>query len=199
MARGKRVLHLGATDSPFTEKNAAVGELLHMKLRAVAREVVGIDTDEGAVAHLRDHYGIVDIVVADACAPPQPPISGQKFDLIFCCDVIEHVENPGGLLRAARAVAGEETQVVVTTINAIALKPLLRALLLRREAVHPDHVAYYSLCTLGSLFERSSLEVCAWGTFAYGSRWRITGALQDAIFRVRPEVADGLIVVARPV
>ena len=171
LARGKRVLHMGATDSPFTREAAETGILLHMKLRAVAKEVVGVDTDAEAVGHLRDNYGIVDIVVADACAPLPPAISEKKFDLILCCDVIEHVENPGAMLRTARAIAGAETQIVVTTVNAIGLKPFLRALLLRRESVHPDHVSYYSLCTLGSLLARSGFEVCAWGTFAYGSRY----------------------------
>ena len=44
LARGKRVLHVGCTDEPFTAEKIASGDLLHPKLQQVASWVGGVDT-----------------------------------------------------------------------------------------------------------------------------------------------------------
>ena len=48
--RGKRVLHLGCTDWPYTEKKLASGTLLHARIAAVAQSLVGVDADHDGVA-----------------------------------------------------------------------------------------------------------------------------------------------------
>lgn len=41
--RGKRVLHIGCTDSPITTDKISNRELLHFKLAAVAKQIIGLD------------------------------------------------------------------------------------------------------------------------------------------------------------
>src|SRR6516162_27028 len=62
LCRGQRVAHLGAADAPFHLDKARAGELLHTKVRAAARDLVGFDFCREAVEQLRAEFGIDDIL-----------------------------------------------------------------------------------------------------------------------------------------
>lgn len=196
LARGRDVLHLGATDSPFTREKAHLGELLHQKVRAVAASVVGVDQDADAITWLDQTQGIRDIVLGDVMDPSL--LSGQRFDVVLCCDVIEHVSNPGDLLDAAQAFLKDGALLVVTTVNATALKVALRALF-GREAVHPEHTCYFSYATLCETLLRHGLTPRRFGTFCYPTRLRVSAWFFDGLASLAPGSADGLIVVAQRV
>lgn len=193
LAEGRRVLHLGATDSPFTREKALSGDLLHQKLRGVVAELVGVDLDADAVAWLRETQGIADILVGDAL--DRQLLAGRRFDMVLCCDVIEHVSNPGALLEAAHNAVVKGGSVVVTTVNATALKVAVRALL-GREAVHPEHTCYFSYATLGELLLRHRLVPRRFGTFVYPTVHAVTGYLLNGLAALAPASADGLLFVA---
>src|SRR3990170_2216778 len=93
---GRDVLHLGATDAPFTAEKAARGALLHQRLATVAGSLRGLDSDASSVALLADRYGISDIQLTDLSAPVTPDV--QPAELVICGDIIEHVNNAGNLL-----------------------------------------------------------------------------------------------------
>jgi SAM-dependent methyltransferase len=187
------VLHLGATDSPFTRDKARAGDLLHQKLRGVAADLVGVDLDAEAVAWLRQALGIEDILVGDALDPKL--LAGRRFDLVLCCDVIEHVSNPGALLEATRKALADGGSLALTTVNAMSIKVALRALL-GREAVHPDHTCYYSYATLCELMWRHRLTPLRFGTFVYPTVHAVTGWFLDRLAARAPASADGLFFVA---
>jgi len=192
LCRGKRVLHLGA-DAPFHASKAAAGELLHTKVAAVARELIGLDSDTQAVRELQWEYGVSDIVPGDAADPPIGALE-RDYDVVLACDIIEHVPDAGRLLRSCRAV-GRGANLVVTTINATGAKPALRALF-RREAVHPDHVAYYSYSTLCQLLQRVGYKPTLFGAFLYPSVRRSVGVAFSRVARFSPGIADGIVIVA---
>jgi 2-polyprenyl-3-methyl-5-hydroxy-6-metoxy-1,4-benzoquinol methylase len=191
--RGKSVLHVGAADAPFGIDKGRVGALLHQKIQKVVQRLVGVDVDSKAIEALRA-FGIDNIVCADVCA--SDPFPGDVFDVILCCDVIEHVLSPGVLLAACRRYMGEDTKLVVTTINATALKPALRAFA-GRESVHTDHVAYYSFATLGKLLTVAELRPVEFGVFAYPTVNPIAGWLTARVMRIVPGSADGIMMNAR--
>ncbi|MGD0126387.1 MAG: methyltransferase domain-containing protein [Terriglobia bacterium] len=193
LARGKSVVHLGAANSPYHKQDAERGEMLHQKLQPVAGRLVGIDSDAEAVAWLREHHQIQNIRAADVCSPV---LDLGKFDLILCCDIIEHVSDTASLLRGIKPLMNGDSRLVVTTINALSMKPALRALL-GREAVHPDHVSYYSFSTLGSLLLRHGFRPVEYATFAYGTVSRLTGAACAAMYRIAPSLADGILIIAQ--
>ena len=192
LAAGKSVLHLGAADSPFHKEKAEVGTLLHQKLQRVARDLLGIDADEDAVKWLRDHHDIHNIVTADVAASHLPLGS---HDIILCCDIIEHVCEPAALLKACSQWMHENSQLVVTTVNALSAKGPLRALL-GREAVHPDHVAYFSYATLAQLLIRSGFRPVEYATFAYPTVTKAGSVLFGMLHRIAPSTADGIVIVA---
>jgi len=194
LAKGRSVLHLGAADSPFHKEKALRGEMLHQKLLPVASRLVGIDSDVGAVTWLREHHDIQSIIVADVCS--RVPELG-RFELVFCCDIIEHVADPSSLLRGIKLMMDDDSRLVVTTINALSLKSALRAVF-GREAVHPDHVSYYSFATLGSLLLRHGFRPLEYATFAYGTVDKSVGTLFRIINKAAPSSADGILLSARP-
>ena len=51
--RGKRVLHLGCTDWPYTESKLKDGVLLHAELNKVAKSLIGVDADEAGIEYFR--------------------------------------------------------------------------------------------------------------------------------------------------
>lgn len=193
LCTGKTVLHVGAADAPFDLEKGRVGQLLHQKVQRVANSVVGVDIDKDAIASLRE-IGIQDILEADICEVD--PLRGKYFDVVLCCDVIEHVSAPGPLLAACRRYLQPDSKLVVTTMNATALKPALRALA-NREAVHHDHVAYYSFSTLGKLLLRTGFKLESFGVFAYPTVSRLAGVLTRLIMDLAPASADGIIFEAK--
>lgn len=198
LCTGKRILHLGAADYPFHKEAALDNNLLHQKIEQVAKEVVGIDQNAEAIYYLRVHHGINNIIYADTTNALD--ISDERlkqvFDVILCCDIIEHVENPGMLIKFCSEYMKDNTLLVITTINASSIKNALRALQ-GREAVHHEHVSYYSYSTLGQLLYRHKLIPLHVGFFSYGTKSRITGWVFNLLSRLRPGSADGILITCK--
>lgn len=186
---GKAVLHVGACDVPFEFDKGRAGELLHQKVRKVASRIVGVDIDAPAIAALSS-LGVDDILLADI-TQDHDALAGQTFDVVLCCDVIEHVPSPGPLLQACKRYMHSDSKLIVTTINATALKPALRALV-GKEAVHNDHVAYYSFATLGKLLVMEQLRPVEFGVFAYPTVNPFVGWASQSIIKAAPGAADGI-------
>lgn len=193
-AAGRTVLHVGAADSPFHVAKASSGTLLQQALERVGKSVLGVDTDEGAVGLLRRDWGL-NVVAGDFTSPAWRASSGP-WQAVLLCDVLEHVMDPGRLVAAAARNVCEGGEVIVTTVNGVSLRAALRSLM-GREAVHPDHVAYFSLSTLGRLLERSGLRVCERVTFCYPARSRVAERLLKSVASWKPLTAEGIGVVAR--
>jgi SAM-dependent methyltransferase len=196
LCRGRRVAHLGAADAPMHLDKARTGELLHQKLKPVAGEIVGFDSCREAVDDLRTEFGIDDILVTDATRP-LGDVQPHSFDVALCCDIIEHVSNVGGLLDACRAMLRPDGLLVVTTINATAVKPAIRAVL-GREDVHFEHTAYFSYGTLCQALIMNGFVPESFGTFSYPTFSRAVGLMFRTLARLAPGTADGVLVTARP-
>ncbi len=195
LCRGKTVLHLGAADSPFHRQKGADNALLHQKVRAVAAGIVGIDADKEAVECLRAECGIDDILVGDACtaAGEVEELRGRLFDVVLCCDIIEHVSNVSALLGTCKSFLAPSGVVVISTINATSLKAAVRAVF-GREAVCPGHNAYYSFATLCQTAAANGLRPIAVGAFCYPAVTRLSRIVFGAIAKCAPGTADGIII-----
>lgn len=196
LCRGKRVAHLGAADAPFHLDKARAGELLHRKVQQAASEVVGFDFCQEAVDDLRREFGIDDILVTDATRP-LGGVEPHSFDMALCCDIIEHVSNVGGLLDTCRALLRPDGLLVVTTINATALKPAIRAVV-GREDVHFEHTAYFSYGTLCQVLTMNGFVPESFGAFSYPTYSRVLGWVFRRLAKFAPGTADGVLVTARP-
>jgi len=147
--KGKRVLHVGCADYPITKAKIDNGFLLHARLAPVCKEIVGVDIDQNGISMLSKlmpnhefiHHNIEEL---DECRA----LSGKIFDVIVAADVYEHIYNPGRFLEGARKLLSPSGELLLTTPNAFSIKRMIPMAFWGFEYVHPDHVGYFSVCTL---------------------------------------------------
>jgi 2-polyprenyl-3-methyl-5-hydroxy-6-metoxy-1,4-benzoquinol methylase len=167
--RGKRVLHLGCTDWPWTEERIKLGLLLHPKLAEVSESLVGVDADPAGVECFRKlgFETYVDNVELFA----NPEVRKKDFDVIVAGEIIEHLENPGLFLRAVQRLMKPSTSLIITTVNAYCFFRFIYYVF-RRENVHPDHNYYFSPVVLRKLITRCGLEVTDFKHYPVGLELR---------------------------
>ena len=204
LCRGKRVLHLGCADDPFTETKLDDASLLHGLLDAVAAECYGVDQSARAVILLQEH-GYRNLVLGRAEEVAAQGRFGDKpFDIVLAGEVLEHVSDAGSFLLGLRPLLQNGTsRLVLSTPSAHCAYRFVYTMLTGRERVHPDHVGYYSPGTLHQLLGRCGYTIEELSYYSGREYLRNRGLerilwLVDRIaFKLRPELGDGLIVVCR--
>lgn len=201
-AAGKKVLHLGCTNWPYTHEALGANMLLHVELERVAKALYGFDYDQEGIDVLKPK-GFANLFRADLEKLEDVDLD-ETFDVIIAGEMIEHLSNPGLFLNGIKRFMNADTELVITTINAYSgmrfLVYGLRGKGGEVEPVHPDHVAYYSYSTLKLLLNRHGFEV---GRFAYYDlgvehrphNSRLRNFLNDASVMIAPQWADGIIAV----
>lgn len=136
--RDKHVLHLGCSWPPSP---------LHAALEKSARRVYGMDI-EVPVDVASPHF-----LHADLDTDPYEVLQYgiEDFDLVVCAEILEHLGNPGHVLKALRC--GGHMPVLITVPNAYA-RAGRYAVSGGIENVNRQHVAYYSYWTLHELVTR---------------------------------------------
>ena len=203
ICRGRKVLHLGCTNYPYTGDAIANEMLLHFELEKTASEVVGFDLDPRGLEILRSK-GSSNLFVADLEQLEKVSVE-ETFDVIIGGEMIEHLSNPGSFMKGVRRFMRADTKLVITTVNAYcAMRFLiygLRGKGGRNEPVHPDHVSYYSYKTLNLLLERHGLAMNEFYFYDIGNehrpfnRW-FYNLFNDICVRFSPQLSDGIIAVA---
>lgn len=201
-ARGRRTLHLGCTNWPYTAESIAQGMLLHNDLERIAGEVYGFDFDQEGIDLLAAN-GSKNLFRADLQRLDEVPLE-TTFDVIIAGEMIEHLNSPGMFFDGIKRFMGAETDLVITTINAYsAMRFAMYALRGRggyNEPVHPDHVAYYSYRTLKLVVERNGLVLKRFLFYDIGPehrpylRW-FYKLINDVSVKFSPQLCDGVIAV----
>jgi SAM-dependent methyltransferase len=202
--RGKKVLHLGCTDYPFTEKVIGFNMLLHFELAKIAKELYGFDFDQAVIDILAKH-GTKNLYRADLEKLDEVELN-EKFDVIVAGEMIEHLSNPGLFLRGIKRFMHDETDLLITTINAYgALRFAIYGLRGKgglNEPVHPDHVSYYSYKTLSLVLKRENFVVREFCFYDLGPEHRQHNPwhynfINDLSVKISQQLADGVIAVCR--
>jgi SAM-dependent methyltransferase len=201
---GKKVLHLGCTNYPYTKESVENDMLLHFELDKVATELFGFDFDRQGIDVL-SQLGGKNIFFADLENLDAVNLN-HKFDVIIAGEIIEHLSNPGLFLKGIQRFMNQNTDLVITTINAYCgLRNVIYALQGKggkNEPVHPDHVAYYSYKTLSLILERENLNVREFLFYDLGTehrnfnRW-VYNFINDVFVKFTPQMSDGVIAVCR--
>ncbi len=197
---GKKVLHLGCTNYPFTEHSIEHKMLLHFELEEVAGELYGFDFDQKGIDIL-EAAGAKNIFFADLEQLEEVNLS-ETFDVIIAGEMIEHLSNPGLFLKGIQRFMNPQTNLLITTINAYCGMRMLTYGLRgdggTHEPVHPDHVAYYSHSTLRVLVERENLKVNNFLFYKLGEEHRKLSPWKQKIANdlsvlIAPQWSDGII------
>ena len=203
ICRGRKVLHLGCTNFPYTREAIDKNMLLHFELRNIASELYGFDADERGLDILRGE-GVERLYRADLERLSEVLLS-ETFDVIIGGEIIEHLSNPGSFLEGIKRFLRPDSKLVITTVNAYCAMRFaiygLRGKRGRNEPVHPDHVSYYSFRTLTLLLKRHQLRLDEFHFYDLGkehrpfNRW-FYNVLNDVSVRISPQLSDGIIAVA---
>jgi SAM-dependent methyltransferase len=200
--RGRKALHLGCTNFPYTNEAIEHDMLLHFELEKMTSKLTGFDFDQGGLDLLKSH-GSKELYRADLESLEDVPLN-DTFDVIIAGEIIEHLNNPGLFLNGIKRFMSPETRLVITTINAYcALRFGLYGMIGKggiNEPVHPDHVAYYSYSTLRLLLERHSFKIDDFMFYDLGDEHRphnrrILNIFNDIAVRITPQLADGIIAI----
>ena len=202
VSTGKRVLHLGCTNWPYTVEAIDAGTLLHKDLADVSRELYGFDYDQEGIDVLASK-GYDNLYRADLEHLDQVALDTQ-FDVIVAGEMIEHLNNPGRFLHGIKRFMNRETRLVITTINAYSgmrfLVYGLRGQGGNLEPVHPDHVSYYSYSTLKLILQRHGFTIEKFMFYDLGDEHRphngkLRNLINDVCVKIAPQWADGVIAV----
>jgi SAM-dependent methyltransferase len=204
LCAGKKVLHLGCTNWPYTQDAIDAGTLLHKDLADVSRELCGFDFDQDGIDVLAAE-GFDKLFRADL-EDLQAVELQDTFDVIIAGEMIEHLNNPGIFLDGIKRFMSADTLLVITTVNAYSgMRFLVYGLRGRGgdlEPVHPDHVAYYSYSTLKLLLERAGYRLADFMFYDLGSEHRphngrLRNLVNDICVKIAPQWADGVIAVCK--
>jgi len=204
LCTGKKVLHLGCANYPYTQNSIDNEMLLHTDLESSARQVYGFDFDQAGLDILAER-GSTNLFRADLEKLDEVSLS-ETFDVIVAGEMIEHLNNPGLFLTGIRRFMNADTRLLLTTVNAYCGMRFiwygLRGKRGEQEPVHPDHVAYYSYSTLSELVKRHALSVESFSFYDVGpehrphNKWYLNAA-NDVFTAIAPQWADGIIAVCR--
>ena len=204
ISTGKKVLHLGCTNWPYTKEAIDNNMLLHFDLEKIAGELYGFDYDQKGLDILSNR-GTRNLYRADLENLDELKLD-ETFDVIIAGEMIEHLNNPGRFLQGIQRFMNNETELVITTINAYsALRFMIYGLRGKggiNEPVHPDHVYYFSYKTLNLIINRAGLSVRDFYFYDIGTehrphnRW-FFNLLNDVSVKIFPQLSDGLIAVCR--
>jgi 2-polyprenyl-3-methyl-5-hydroxy-6-metoxy-1,4-benzoquinol methylase len=204
LTRGERVIHVGCTDWPLTNKKLDDGTLLHKALLQAAADVHGVDVDEAGIKTLRSRLG-GSYTTGDLCTDAtRAELVRYRPTVVLASDVIEHIANPGIFVEGLGSIlrdVGDGCRLILSTPNGLALRSSIYTAF-RVEVVHPDHRAVYTPSTITRLLLDYDLEIEAWHFYAISSGSGMSRTAIDSVCRaaghLRPGCCDGMIVVARP-
>lgn len=205
---GKKVVHIGCVDSGMTQERVDRRELLHSRLSEVTSALLGVDVDKKGLEALRS-LGFDELLAADVSRSSRAVIESVSeqldgCDVIICGEVIEHVPDIGRFLTGLRKLAGEfGSRLIITTPNAFSIRTLF-GIIAGFEIVHSDHKCYLSWKTLETMLTETGFDV---ERILYYSNENVSASgimrflktvFNRTIFRVRPHLAEGIIMVAEP-
>lgn len=155
LSTNKSVLHLGFIQhSHLWEAKIRQNDWLHSKLLEVANRVVGIDYLAEEVDKIKKKYGY-EVYSADVMYLNEVMLD-DKFDVIICGELIEHVENPGLMLDGIKKFMHKSSILVITTPNPWRKLWInnMNSGIEEDKWLNKEHVSWYSFQTLKQLLER---------------------------------------------
>lgn len=200
---GRTVLHVGCTNYPNTIYRINTDRLLHKRLEEVSSLIQGIDIDLNGIKYMKK-TGFSNIFHIDASRLAERNDNLlDEYDVVLLADIIEHSENPFSVLKGAASRINNKGILIISVPNAFYWYGFLRNII-RRDVIHPDHVATYAKKNLQELLKRSGLKVISMNGYYEGPQTKknkniVVGffkLIDRAIIFLFPELTSGIICLA---
>lgn len=152
--KDKNVLHLGFIQHDLYEEKIKEDNWLHAKIAKVSNQIVGFDYLNEHIEKIKKKY-YYECYYADVMKLEEVQLD-DKFDVIVCGELIEHIENPGLMLDGIKRFMHDESILVITTPNpwSKARIKLIQQGVLENKWLNKEHVCWYSFETLQQLLFR---------------------------------------------
>lgn len=154
-SQGRRVLDIGVVS--HSARYFDDPDWRHRRIRAAAGYCLGLDILEPLVNELNARGFNVRCVDATSDAD-----LGERFEVVFIGDVIEHVENPAALLRFARRHVAPGGRILVATPNPFSRKFVRQFFRQGVMVVNLDHLAWFTPTMALELARRTGLRFSAY-------------------------------------
>jgi 2-polyprenyl-3-methyl-5-hydroxy-6-metoxy-1,4-benzoquinol methylase len=143
-----RVLDLGCSDGSLAQR-----------LRTLGHHVTGVDVERAPGVEER-----LDVFIQHDLDTGLPEGIAERYDVVLCADVIEHVRDPAALLSAARHRIGTDGSMLASVPNFGHWYPRIRVGLGlfdydRRGILDATHVRFFTRRSFEQLIARSGLTV----------------------------------------
>jgi SAM-dependent methyltransferase len=207
---GKSVVDVGFVDESRMVAKQALGSWLHAKVARVAVSAVGIDNDPYGVQLARD-LGYEAHAANCEDRKELMALGLDPAEIVIAGELLEHLDQPGRFLEAVKVLVKPGGTLLISTPNACSMTNFLGSLM-NREFVNPDHVSWFSWQTLTTLLGRHGWTMREFAYYGFprvlvpdaptpADRRRARAfnsyqRLSRPLFRFRPTLADGIIVVA---
>lgn len=131
-------------------------------------EIYGIDISKNAILYAKRKYKNIKFIIARA---EKLPFENNKFDLITCFEVLEHVENPEEVIKEIKRVSRKEANllIIVPTENL-----LFRIIWFFWTTLGPGrvwthtHIQKFTNKNLDLLLQRTGYRIIERNTFLLG-------------------------------
>lgn len=166
LANGRKVLDVGVVEH-YAEASQKK-EWLHEHVRRAASSCLGVDILGDGIRNLREHgYRVI-------CADITQTLLDETFDLIVMGDIIEHVGNPGALMKNAALMLDKGGRLIITTPNPWYLNPILKNVFEGQPfSDSADHVTWVDPGTIAEMGLRAGLALDCYA----GIRMQHSGSL----------------------
>lgn len=151
----KNVLHIGFIQhANMWRDKIKEDDWLHNRILSVANNVVGIDYLKDEVDIIKKELNI-ECYYGDATNLSELKLE-QKFDVIVCGELIEHIANPGLMLDGLKRFMNNNSKLIITTPNPWRDLWVHHIFTNNNEEnwLNKEHVCWYSYQTLKQLMER---------------------------------------------
>lgn len=165
LVRGRRLLDIGIVDHDLGSDRRE--HWLHGRLAEVAASSLGIDVLEAPLHELAaEGYDVACMDVTEGDLPD------GRFDVIVAGELVEHLDRPGHLFRAAAELLDEHGVLVLTTPNPFAPWRVVQNLL-DRPYENADHALLLNGWGIAELAERAGLRLWSFrGISAPPAGWK---------------------------
>jgi 2-polyprenyl-3-methyl-5-hydroxy-6-metoxy-1,4-benzoquinol methylase len=161
-----RVVDLVPESSSVLEFGCATGYMSDVLTRRKGCRVTGIELDPEAAAEASSYCERV--IVGDAeTLDLEEHLGDERFEAVLFADVLEHLREPGRLLRRVRPFVAQEG-VVIASIPNVAHASVRRSLLAgrfryrARGLLDETHLRFFTRDSIRDLFEENGYIVTHW-------------------------------------
>jgi 2-polyprenyl-3-methyl-5-hydroxy-6-metoxy-1,4-benzoquinol methylase len=133
--KNKRVLDIGLCEHDFSHVNSVNWK--HRQIKNAAKYCLGIDIIPKIISFLKNQGYNVKL-----CDATSSEYLGEKFDIVYIGDVIEHVNDPVKLLQFAARHLHRQGKIIVTTPNPFYFGYVYRLLRQKTYLANAEHVCW---------------------------------------------------------